>query len=376
MQLAASHTMNSETPQGEAVPRGGGMPQGANRLVATALAALAALALALALSMALVPTQAHAAGASWKRLAGADAYGTMAKISAQGWATSDVVVIACFDGYWDALSASSIAGRYNAPILLTGKSKLDSTAAAQIKRLKASRAIIVGGTAAVSNTVANQVRAALTGSKKIDRYWGDNACNTAVCVADELGDYRSDTCIIATSGGYWDALAASPYAYATGSPIYLTNDKGVIDELVLAAIEREKFTRAIIVGGNKAVAASTETILGRIGISQVKRLGGADACATSRLVAEWAIGQKALGANNMGVATINGYWDALCGAALCGKNKGALVLAYDGDISALKVASANKAAMKRGYVFGGTAAVSAKVFTACQKATTYQSAKI
>ena len=335
-----------------------------SRMFAAAICLMAAIALVLAVA----PAQAHA-DTSWKRLAGGNAYGTMAKVSAQGWSKSDVVVVANFDGFWDALSASSIAGRYKAPILLTGTSSLNATTAAEIKRLGATRAIIVGGTAAISNRVASQIKNVLKGSKVVNRYWGDNARNTAVCVADELDEFMSDTCIIATQKGYWDALAASPYAYATCSPIYLTTDAGTIDELVLAAIEREQFKRAIIVGGTGVVAQSTEALLGKIGIADVKRFGGKNAYETSRLFSNWAASQQGMGADHMGVATAGGYWDALCGAALCGKKGGVILLADDRNTTALGFASAHKAQIKRAYVFGGTSAVGAKAFAACQKAT-------
>ncbi len=303
------------------------------------------------------------ATSTWARLYGNTALDTMARISSHGWKTSDVVIVTNADSYWDALAASSLAGKYQAPVLFTSPSALSAQTKTEITRLGATHAILVGGTSALPNKIANEVKALLKGQKRIDRPWGSDAPNTAVMVADELGEAMSNTCIIATSNGYWDALSASPYAYATGSPVYLTNPDGAISELVLAAIEREQFSRALIVGGTKAVSANTEATLAAIGIGEVKRFAGDDAYHTSKLFATWELTQGMV-ANRMGVATASGHWDALAGSALCGKNKAVLVLADDGATGNASIAKANKAQISRGYIFGGPAAVGNKALQA------------
>ena len=307
------------------------------------------------------------AGDTWMRLYGDTALDTMTRISSHGWKTSDVVVVASAEGYWDALAASSLAGKYQAPVLFTSPSELSAQTKDEISRLHASRAFIIGGTAAVSDKIDGQIKPLLNGDKQVTRVWGSNAPNTAVVVADELGDTLSDTCIIATSNGYWDALSASPYAYATGSPVYLTDPSGAISELVLAAIEREQFKHALIVGGPAAVSAKTEEVLAAININDVVRFAGDNAYHTSKLFANWEL-SHGMGANRMGVATASGHWDALSGSALCGKNKAVLVLADDANTSTASVAQANKAQISRGYVFGGPAAVGNKAFEAFSRA--------
>ncbi len=303
----------------------------------------------------------------WKRLWGENAYGTMAAISNEGWSSSKTVVIATFDGYWDALSASSIAGMYQAPILLTYTGSLESTTAEQIARLGANRAIIVGGAAAITPACANQIRNALVGSKTVERIAGTDAQDTAVKVANRVQG-ASDTCIVATSDGYWDALAASPYAYRFKAPIYLTDNKGSLRADTVAAIKKRGFKRAIIVGGSKVVSSNTESTLRKAGIGTVSRRWGNDALKTSMSFARFCIGEG-MSANYMAVATVDGYWDALTGGPLCGKKGGVLVLASNGNTENTALSKSYRSGMTRAYLLGGSSALSAKVLNAFDAST-------
>lgn len=303
------------------------------------------------------------AAARQVRLAGANAYGTMRAVVGEGFAKSDAVVVATFDGYWDALAASSLAGKLDAPVLLTSTKSLSPECLSEMKRLGAKTAYIVGGTAAVSADVEKQIKG---NGISVRRLAGDNALGTAVEIADEVGDAASDTCIIATANGYWDALAASPYAYATKSPIYLTGFDGVLTDEVLEAIDGAGYTRAVIAGGPAAVSDRTEKMLtSRTGVKSVVRKEGKNAYGTASELAKWEISQG-MSADRMGIATIGGYWDALTGAALCGRNNAVLVLADDANTSAVsQVMAPNKAAISTYYIFGGEAAVGPGVARAC-----------
>ena len=64
----------------------------------------------------------------------------------------------------------------------------------------------------------------------------------------------------------------------------------------------------------------------------------------------------------MAVATINGYWDALTGAALSGRNKSVLLLANDyATLPLADFAFANHQNIARVYIYGGESAVSGEV---------------
>ncbi len=309
-----------------------------------------------------------ASAATWTRLAGDDALKTMQTITKAGFSTCDTVVIATMDGYWDALAASALAGKFNAPVLLTASSSLSLETRSEISRLGATKAYICGGKSAVSATVESQVKAVLKGSKTIKRLAGNDALDTAVRIGNEVGSARGDVCIIATAGGYWDALSIAPYSYSAKAPIYLCSGS-TLTPGTISAIKAGGFKRVVITGGKYAVPTSVETQLKNNGIKSIKRIAGNDAYHTSGLIADWEYSQS-LSADKMAIATASGYWDALGGAAMCGKNGSILVLADDGNRTNITgFAKKHKSEIAQAYVFGGKAVVSDATMNAAKSAT-------
>lgn len=300
----------------------------------------------------------------WERIWGATAFETMESISRKSYPSgSNSVVVATFDGYWDALTASSLASFEEAPILLTKGTGLSDQARREIQRLKATRAIVVGGPAAVSNEVISQIE---NMGLSVSRQSGKTAMETAVQVYKAKIGQWSKTAIVATADGYWDALSIAPFSYSKKSPVFLAEvDSHALSDDTLAAIAAGDFENAIIVGGPAAVSTDVDRQLGSFGL-EVKRLSGPTAASTSLAIAKYAISQG-MTAKNAGVATIDGYWDALTGAALCGKYNSVLMLASEGDTSCMEgmislsrngaYLTSRKANLQHGFVFGGQAAV-------------------
>ena len=299
---------------------------------------------------------------AWTRLWGKDAFGTMEAITQEGWADGSCrdVVIATSEGYWDALSASSLAGKLGCPVLITPKDELNAQTALEIKRLGATTAYVVGGPAAVSSDVDSQLKAA--GIVTVERVYGKDAAGTSREVAAKLGSGPAKTCFVATSTGYWDALSAGPISYAKGMPIFLTDGAtNTLSQDTLDAITKGGYTNAVVAGGKAAVPAEVDGQLEGIGV-KVARCSGKTAHETSVALANYGL-EQGLSAKAMGVATSGGYWDALTGAALCGKRESVLVLVSDTNLSAVDdfVAKHTKD-VSQGVVLGGMAAVSTGVW--------------
>ncbi len=315
--------------------------------------------------------QADRAGA-WRRLWGGSAYGTMsASVRADGVfsGTGGTVVVATGDGYWDALAASGLAGLYKAPVLITERDKLTAETKAEIDRLRPSRILVMGGELVVTPRCFQQIQALCP--QGTTRVWGGDAQATAVKIY-EAGSSMGwgDTAILATSDGYWDALSIAPYAYAHHAPIFLTasNENSVYrvpSQQTLDAIREGGFRRVIIVGGELAVFSTVEGSLRMYGASEVKRLAGGGALDTSVKIARWEVESEGMNIDHLSVATSNGYWDALTGAALAGRQGSALVLVSpEGDCRALdEVYAYERGSIAGGYVFGGTLAVSDAAWT-------------
>lgn len=288
------------------------------------------------------------------RYAGATALDTMSLVAAE-MNYRDTVIVATMGGYWDALTASSLAGLYDCPIILTDSSTLSWQAEQSILKLGASKVYIAGGTAAVSDGVKKAIEN-LDGIESVDRLAGDIAINTALKIYEEGKGSWGTTAVVATSGTFQDALSVSPYAYANEAPIFLANASTLtLDDQVLKAIKDGGFNRVVIVGGTAAISDKVEKQLDGI---ECKRLAGPTAYETSGAIASWCQTQG-MGAAYVGVATGASYYDALAGAALCGMNNSALVLVDDGYRSNIDgFIASNKAGIRNVNIFGGTAAVS------------------
>ena len=292
------------------------------------------------------------------RLYGEDALGTMARICEEGFAQSNYVVVASAQGYWDALSASALAGAMSAPVLLCDADGLPQESAAQITRLGATAAVVCGGPNTVGDSVVERIEEL---GLHCERVSGADAAGTAVAVAQRLGIAAGKTCVVASSDGYWDALAASPFAYAKKAPIFLTElGSGVLGAQTLAAIAEAGFEQVLIAGGEQSVSAQVEAQLAAAGIpaASIVRLAGESAVETSASIALHCLG-SGMHADGLGVATTAGYWDALTGAALCGFRGAPLVLVNDANRSAIQSVVAPRARqLESAYVLGGPLSVS------------------
>ncbi|MDZ4179745.1 MAG: cell wall-binding repeat-containing protein, partial [Coriobacteriia bacterium] len=121
------------------------------------------------------------------RTSGANRYETAVKISQaydpEGSDESNYTVVICTgENFPDALAATPLAAQTGAPLLLTPSASIPQVVLDEIDRLRPSRAIIVGGTSAVSQAAENQLKARIT---YVDRVWGPDRYQTALKVADE-----------------------------------------------------------------------------------------------------------------------------------------------------------------------------------------------
>ena len=303
----------------------------------------------------------------WTRLWGESAYDTMQVILRTDEAFPDgsggTVIVATGDGYWDALAASGLAGLSGAPIIITPTGGLNEQAKAEIARIKPTSIIVVGGTSVITPACFEQIRALCP--KGTVRVAGPEADDTSVEIF-KAGDTKwGKTAVIATSSGYWDALSIAPFAYSRNAPIFLTTTKPGADgytlsDSVLSSLQSGAFERVVIVGGPNVVSTKVEGQLAGVGLSgdKVKRLYGEVALDTSAEIAVWELTSEKMSTAQLSVATSAGYWDALTGAALTGKQDAILVLVNPGgDYRALDAVYAYDDSVTNGHVYGGASVI-------------------
>ncbi|MEK3806996.1 cell wall-binding repeat-containing protein [Bacillus sp. FSL H8-0547] len=246
------------------------------------------------------------------RLAGDNRYNTAIEISKEGWKQSGTVVIATGQNFADALSGTPLAAKYNAPLLLVNSNPNAANTAVfnEIKRLKATKAILLGGSNVVSSTTENTLKEL---GLSVSRIAGSDRYVTSAKIAEQLS---SATAVLAIGDNFADAVSIAPFAAKNGHPILLTR-KSSIPTAVKPALAAAN--KAYVIGGESVI--SKEVFDSLAGKNPV-RLSGKDRYATSKVIAQ----ELPLGNNEIFAATGENFPDALSGAVLASKNNSSILL--------------------------------------------------
>ncbi|MDO5754957.1 MAG: cell wall-binding repeat-containing protein, partial [Tissierellia bacterium] len=279
------------------------------------------------------------------------------------------VVIASGDSYPDALTATTTAYNYNAPLLLTQKGQLPKDTAEYLKKVNPSRIVIVGGTQTINEAVEKELEA----FGKIKRISGLNRYGTSVENAKDLlrwimdnnetkwvhGHFGDKGIVYLASGeNFPDALAAASPAAVAGSPLLLTM-KNQLPKEVKDFIIANKAKEVRVIGGTGSVSDAVIRELRDSNLT-ANRIAGLDRSATSVEIAK----EFYPNANHVFVTSGAGYADALTGATLAAKEGSPVLLLPNADT----VSDAVKAYLETYDVtsftiLGGTGTVSEKART-------------
>ena len=117
-------------------------------------------------------------GKAFARLAGDEAAETSSDVSQEAFngGKSEWVGLARDDDFADAMSATDLAGTLEAPIVLTDRNSLSSSAVEAIQAVGASRALIIGGRGAIPGDLESQL--ANIGVTVDQRVYGNEAPDT------------------------------------------------------------------------------------------------------------------------------------------------------------------------------------------------------
>lgn len=309
-------------------------------------------------------TAAPACARPVERLAGDNRVDTAVEVSSATFTSADVVVLARSDVYADALAGAPVALRDDAPILLTPPDDLTDGVAAEIERLGASEAILLGGTAALSAAVEAEARAmGLT----VTRIGGENRFGTAALLAAELGA-TTESAVLVEGGnpdparGWPDAVSAAPFAAFTARPILLVTADDLPDETA-AALETQGVTEAVVVGGEAAVGTQVVAEV-EAGGTRTRRVAGMTRYETSAAVYAEGLGEG-MNEGVVWLATGSNWPDALVvGPAAAAGGNGFLII-DGGSLSASPptrdVLIDRADLIETARIVGGTGTVSAQV---------------
>ncbi len=252
-----------------------------------------------------------------KRFEGNNRYETAAKLAAFNWTKSDNIVLVSGEGYADALSASVLAKRLNAPIILTNSNNLNDNARKTIEKLKAKNIYVIGGEASVSS----KIRSELKNNYKLIELKGKDRFETNLNVAEQLvklGVDASEVMVVNGRDGFSDALSAAPIAAANGQILLIVSkdDGNTATEFI-----QKHNSKSIVIGTKNVVS---DKIYNNIGASR-RVDGGANRFETNlKILKEFnvKVDTHLYIANSTG----KGYADALVASVLAGKFSAPLIL--------------------------------------------------
>lgn len=223
--------------------------------------------------------------------------------------------------------------------------------------------IVVGGTAAVSEAVVEQMAGM---GIEVDRVAGTDRYATARAIAgaapeEQIGSLDSSigrTALLASGQGFADALSGGPLAYASAFPLVLTS-RDTLSPQAAAAINELDIEQVVILGGTAAVSPAVQAQVTALGVD-VRRIAGGDRTATATAIADVAVDELGYSDTHVNLARGDDFADALAGSANAGQELAPILLTLRSNSLGTPTAAwldEHKATLASIHVYGGAAAV-------------------
>jgi putative cell wall-binding protein len=218
------------------------------------------------------------------------------------WDASEYAIIASGENFPDALAATSLAKKYDAPILLTAKNSLSPVTKESLDILSTTTVYLIGGTGAISEAVEQEIEALGIAVMRIS---GEDRYDTSVKIAKEL---ESVTEVVFVPGNqYAHALAVSSIAANRNMPVILMPKDSVPDSVkdYLSALE---ISNSFIIGSENDISSNVEKQL-----TNPTRISGSDIYDINlNILREFPANYTY---NEVIIATSTNFADALAGTA-------------------------------------------------------------
>lgn len=277
------------------------------------------------------------------RLAGPDRIETAIALSIDryGDGGAGAAVLASSADHPDAIAGGPLAARHDAPLLLSGP-ELDPRVAAELERAVEPGAVVylLGGTGALGDPVSAELRRL---GFRPQRLAGTNRFETAIAIADEIGDHALT--IIADGRSFRDGLVAGAAAAALGGVVVLS-DGATLPPATDDFLATDA-TRHVAIGLAATAAPGTE------------RITAPSAPELSQKVLDRLLPN----ANAIAVAGVRTFADALAGAPHIAARGGGLLLTESDALAPAVAAELEQRAsdVRELVLYGGTASLSTAV---------------
>lgn len=267
--------------------------------------------------------------ANVSRIEGRTRYINATEISKAGWKSSDKVILTNGLTFADSLTGSSLAGKYDAPILYTRTDRIEAETIAEIKRLGTKEVIVLGGEKSVPEAIINELRSLGVTVRRID---GNNRYTVAANIAKEVKNDVSTKydAFLASGEVASDALSIAPIAASKRSPIYLTRNNR-LEQAVIDAIPY--VNRWTVIGSNNTISDSVINQMIALG-ANVRRIGGSNRYEVNRNIIDYYVDTSKT--NSMYVVSGEHFSDAIPSAVLAAKKNTGLLLVKNDNITTIR----------------------------------------
>jgi hypothetical protein len=314
-----------------------------------------------------------AASSPIPRIAGPDRVATAVAAAEAGWPEGAArAVLAAGGRYDEALPAGVLAAAHQGPLLLTSSATgLEPNVATVLGDLGVGSVTVVGS---VPAAVEADVRAA---GHQVTRLGapGDPVA-TAAAVAGAVGG-GSGTAVLVNGSRFADGVAAAGLAAGRGWPVLLTTTS-TVPQRTVDTWRDLGVQRVVLVGGTGVIGANIETFVAERGRCAgaagcaVERVAGRDRYATSVAAAQRSLELGGRSVADVLLGTGTAYADALTAGPLTARRQGLTVLVdgsgAGGDGASRTFLSAQREAVQRVAILGGSGAVTATADRAIQQA--------
>ena len=221
-----------------------------------------------------IDKQLQAEGFVVERVAGNDRYETAAAIARNSGAANigvsgdlgRTVMLANGQSPADALSAGPIIYGQQWPVLLTARDALPGATTSAMDDLGIQHVVVVGGTAAVSDAVLQQLRQS---GRTVERVAGADRESTATALADfmlAIGEHV-ERVEVAASSSFADALALGGHA-APDAPVLLCRTVDDCGPTTIAwIVQHSDAVDLVVIAGGTAVVGDTAAAQLRVAAS-------------------------------------------------------------------------------------------------------------
>ena len=284
-------------------------------------------------------------GPAVSRLAGPDRYGTAAAVASAS--PGMAAFVATGTAHPDAMAVAAVAAIADAPVLLTMPDAVPVVTEEALADLSPSSITVLGGTAAVTAEVEDD----LADHATVARIAGPDRGATAAAISRTYLTPGVDTVVVATRGAPHDALVAGPLAARLGGPLLLVTPD-TVPTATAEELDRLDPARILIVGDEAAVGDAVEAALADHAAA-VDRVAGSGSVATAIAAAQAAFPD---GAGTVHLASADSWVDALAGAAAAAR-AGSPLLLVGPTLGTAVAEELSRLSPARVVIVGGPAAV-------------------